>query len=253
MRLPILYFMIVVMLACSCGGKQEANMAPEQSTDSLVMFAGNDSVLYGLVCDGQTDTILVFLPIDNIGADPDTFIILDAFKTHKIFGQTDIGDKVAVVLNEQDSTMADMVINMNDLFNTWCYQEMPSLHLRADMRGKTDKQIIEDLPDSLRKLLSTPREYSMQINNDNSIRCFTNRRMMGSEGINIVNYPKMRHYREWSLMKDGRLLLKEMIPDTLGKLQLVGIDTTSLVLLSQDSLVLRCNDKLRSYYAKKKE
>ncbi len=252
MRLPFFSIIFLALLACSCSSKHKP--IPAKPTDvSQDVLTDSDSVHYGLVCDGQTDTILVFLPINDISSDPDTFNILKAVKERRLYGRMKIGDKVAVVLNDKDSTVADMVINMNDLFQTWCYQVMPTLHHRADMEGKTEKQAIANMPDSLRQLLSTPLEYTMVINSDNSVVCHGDRRMMQDEGNKFMNYPKVKHYRQWNLMKEGKLLLKEIALDTLGNQQLVGIDTASFVLLRKDTLVLCCNGKLCHFYAKKKE
>lgn len=252
---------MVALLTISCSGNSEATNETETTSDSLSLILEGDSTVYGLACDGCTDTILVFLPLNDVAADPDTFNILNATRNRHVFGRPEIGDNIAVVRNSKDSTVADYVINIKVLRNTWCYNIMPSLHMRADMEGRTEKQKIENLPDSIKEMLNTPREYSMQIKEDNVVRL----RPINRESFKdheAVDYPKVKRYGQWHIY-NGKLLLTEVAMDTLGNMRVANTDTCELVLLEKDSLVLKFFTKdesngtkessIHSYYTKKTE
>lgn len=256
MKQSIFFLFLAAALTWSCGSKPQETTDNEADTDPMVLEG--DSTVYGLACDGCTDTILVFLPADNIAADPDTFNILQATRRHRVFGRIKIGDNIAVVRNSKDSTVADFVINMERLGNSWAFQVMPTLHVRADMVGKTEKQILENLPDSIKELLNTPREYILQIKRDHTafVRGLT---QMNTEEDDAVDYPVVKHYGLWHLF-NGKLLLTETTIDTLGILRVLDTDTADFVLLDKDTLVLRFpstdnrqKGELRHFYPKTDE
>ena len=261
MRHFSIFLFILALLNMSCGGSNTETKVETDDNDTLTLNLEGDSTVYGLACDGCTDTILVFLPLDNISGDPDTFNILNATRKHHILGRPKIGDNIAVVRNSKDSTIADYVINMKTLRNTWCYKIMPTLHLRADMEGKTEKQKIDNLPDSIKEMLETPREYSMQMQEDNmvTLRAVNRESFKNHEA---VDYPKVKRYGRWNLY-NGKLLLTEIAMDTLGNLRIADTDTCELMLLEKDSLVLkffttdetngRKNSIIRSFYTKRSE
>ncbi len=59
------------VLTASCGSKQQQpNHDYADDAISLHKNLPGDSALYGLACDGCTDSVLVFLPYS--GGDPDT-------------------------------------------------------------------------------------------------------------------------------------------------------------------------------------
>jgi hypothetical protein len=251
MKHTVFLLLLVLGLMASCSSKQSESVTGISESDSLIGTLEGDSTVYGLVCDGFTDTILVFLPIDNIRVDPDTFNILNAMRRHRVFGQLKVGDNIAVVRNSQDTTIADYVIDMDDLQNTWCYQELPTLHERADMVGKTEKQKINNLPDSIRELLSVAREYVLQLKADQTVMAKGNFAFQEDEN-RLVDYPRIKHYGHWNLF-NGKLLLSELAFDSLGNAFVASIDTTELLLLKRDTLILRFKDTQRHYYPKKVE
>jgi len=247
MKQNLFVILAVLLFATACGQQTEKSNSMEEEIDSFTTVLEGDSTIYGLVCDGCTDTILVFLPIKNISANPDTFNILEATRQHRIFGQLNVGDKVAVVRCPADSTIANYVIDMKTLCNTWRYEALPTLHVRADMVGRTEKQMINNLPDSIRELLSIPREYTMQIKSDNTAM---SRGQFGQVEENaVVEYPPIKRYGQWHLF-NGKLLLMEIALDTLGATNIVSTDTTELILLESDTLVLKFKDEIRGYGVK---
>lgn len=68
MTKTILTIASALLLLAACG-KKEAPQA-EKATDNYLKRQPGDSTLYGLACDGTTDSLLVLLPYT--GADPDT-------------------------------------------------------------------------------------------------------------------------------------------------------------------------------------
>ena len=243
--------LLTAALNIACSSQQKEDSATELDIDSLALVLEGDSTVYGLVCDGHTDTILVFLPLNDIQSDPDTFNILNASRKRNVFGRLKIGDHVAVVRNQADSTVADFVIDTDDLQNTWCYEVLHTLHKRADMDGKTESQMIANLPDSLRELLLISREYGISIKGDHTMFAFGDpKKTVETEEDHVVDYPPLRHYGRWGLL-NGKLLMTVIEPDTLGQLQQVAIDTAEFVMMDRDTLVLRFNDGLRNYYRKK--
>ena len=75
-----------ILLASACSTKQESMPAKAEAAseaDAELRLEG-DSTIYGLACDGCNDTILILL--SRIEDDPDTFNILDASRSHHVFG-----------------------------------------------------------------------------------------------------------------------------------------------------------------------
>jgi hypothetical protein len=232
--------------ACLHEGKITPEKDENAMADSLSQPLSGDSTVYGLVCDGCTDTILIFLPLSNIAMNPDTFNILEAMRQHRVLGTPDVGDKVAIVRNGKDSMVADYVIDMNDLVATWSYQVLPTLHRRANMNGLSNQQAVKQLNDSLRQLLSIPQEYSLLLNVDNTARSTGHYR---HDDDSPVEYPRLKRYGEWQLY-NGKLLLTQIGLDTLGNRKKIETDTAELLLLGPDTLVLRFADGMQSYYRK---
>ena len=117
MKRTIIILAAAAMLlgACHSGTQTEKNSAVYNETVTLE----GDSTVYGLACDGCTDSLLVYLPFS--GGDPDTIDILNARIQRKVFGRPEVGDEVAFVLNASNKKVADLVININRLKGSWCY------------------------------------------------------------------------------------------------------------------------------------
>ena len=237
------------LLTTACGGGQKESVGTAEQQDSLSQVFEGDSTIYGLACDGCTDTILVFLPLEHIENTPDTFNILRATKRHRILGHLRVGHRIAVVTNAEDSTVADFVIDMEELRGMWCYQVMPTVKMRADMQGKTQKELVKQLPDSIREKYMVPREMGVQFKGDHTARSIGSYRQTEDDAESPVEYAKAKHYRQWRLY-NGKLLLTETSMDSLGNQYATHIDTADFVMLDRDTLVLRFNNELRGYYRK---
>lgn len=240
----LLYLALVLATAAACGKRSVAPIEAEQAISTETNVEG-DSTIYGLACDGCTDTILVFLP--RTGGDPDTFDILNASRQHHVFGHPMIGDRMAVVVNRENPKVADIVIDMEQFNGEWCYQVMPRLKERADLTAAMKKEM---LADSAIQQMMQPREYGFQIKSDYTARPIgQNYRTMSSDEETPVEYPELKRYREWRIY-NGRLILNETMRDSLGNQVVSSSDTADFVLMRRDTLVLRFTDGERGYYRK---
>ena len=237
--------MIAALALTGCGNRQEAGINEMQaSTESC------DQTVYGLACDGCNDTLVVFLRTPYDGSDPDTLQILDAVKKRRIMGKIRIGDKLAIIRSERDSTVAELVIVTEQLLGQWRHLVYPTLHQRADMEGNTEYQKIAQLPDSVKALLTIPKEYGLDIKNDNMIYvpgAFA--KSVTSDEESPVEYPIDAYYNEWKIF-NGRFVMLNCQADSTGEMQVVASDTADIELLEADSLVMRFKNSVRSYYRK---
>jgi hypothetical protein len=228
--------------ACHSGTQTEKNSTVYNETVTLE----GDSTVYGLACDGCTDSLLVYLPFS--GGDPDTIDILNARVQRKVFGRPEVGDEVAFVLNASNKKVADLVINIDRLKGSWCYQVMPKLRRRLRASADSVVQLPPDFPDSLRKKWFQPREYGLELQRDNIVRPIGTQ-TRGKEQQGPVEYPEMKRYREWHIY-NGHLLLMETRRDTTGARKTISTDTADIVVMRHDSLLLRFADHEQGYYRK---
>jgi hypothetical protein len=228
--------------ACHSGTQTEKNSTVYNETVTLE----GDSTVYGLACDGCTDSLLVYLPFS--GGDPDTIDILNARVQRKVFGRPEVGDEVAFVLNASNKKVADLVINIDRLKGSWCYQVMPKLRRRLGASADSMVQLPPDFPDSLKKKWFQPREYGLELQRDNMVRPI-GAQTRGREQQGPVEYPEMKRYREWHIY-NGHLLLMETRRDTTGARKTISTDTADIVVMRHDSLLLRFADHEQGYYRK---
>jgi hypothetical protein len=242
-----LFSMILVALlttACSSGN---APSTPEITAYNEEQPLPGDSTVYGLACEGCTDSLLVFLPFT--GGDPDTIDILNARVQRRVFGRPEIGDMVAVVLSANNKSEADIVINIDRLKGEWCYMVKPHLRPRAGASADSIVQLPPDFPDSLRQKWFQPREYGVEIRRDYTARPIGIQRSNADRQNGPVIYPEVKRYREWRIY-NGHLLLSEARRDTLGNQQITNTDTADIVFMRHDTLLLRFSDHEQGYYRK---
>lgn len=245
MKINTLFIAITALLFTACGAKQET-----PNNEQILTTEDNDKTIYGMACDGCNDTVVVFLRLPYNGSDPDTLQILDAVKQRHIMGKIRIGDKLAIMRNENDSTVADLVIVTEQLMGQWRHLVYPTLHQRADMEGNTVRQKIAQLPDSIKELLATPKEYGLDIRHDNMMfvpGSYT--KHVTSDEESPVEYPIAQFYNEWKIF-NGRFVMLHCAADSLGEMQTLASDTADVMLLEADSLILRFKDGVRNYYRK---
>ena len=235
-----LFFAIIAALMVACGSKQPKKDSTPSDAISMYKSMPGDSALYGLACDGCTDSILVFLPYS--GGDPDTFDIINCRQQHRMFGRPHIGDALAVMVNPENRQEALTVINIGTLVGQWCYMVKPTLHT---IDGK-----MPPIPDSIKKKLMVPVEYVLKLKADNTAT-MTGYRNRGGRTQSPAVYPEVHRYTDWYPM-NGRLIL---YADTIAGFTQEGdkpiTDTAEIVLLMRDSLILRIGDTEQSFYRKK--
>lgn len=216
---------LVALMTVACGGR----LQPQQQNDTIssrVLLPG-DSTLYGLACDGTTDSVLVLLPFS--GGNPDTLDIIQAREGHRIYGRPHIGDEMAVRFANDSTREVLMAVNVSSLQDEWCYMAYPTPR--------------RQLPDTIMKRLMVPVEYSLKIKRDGTVRASGMPRHQTSDERRPVDYPMLKRYATWRLY-NGRLIL---VPDSITQ---QSSDTADILMMRRDTLVLRFRDKEQAYYRK---
>ena len=250
MKKTVFFIFATMLLMIACGSNQQPTVTDvADDAISLKKNLPGDSALYGLACDGCTDSILVFLPYS--GGDPDTFDIINAFLQHRIYGRPRIGDELAVTVNPEDRDEALSVVNMEMLKGEWCYQVLPQLRTPESMHKRMQRRMIERMPDSLRQLMMTPREYSLRLKRDYTASARGGmRRRTTTDDMSPVEYPSIKRYTDWHFF-NGQLILKaDTVPGFSQEGDLPDIDTVQIRLLTADSLILEFSDHTQEYYRK---
>ncbi|SFO82485.1 lipocalin family protein [Prevotella sp. tf2-5] len=241
-----LFILLGTMLA-ACHQKQPIKRESTEPIHTHKNLPG-DSTLYGLACEGCTDSILVLLPFS--GGDPDTFDIINAFQSRHIYGRPCIGDELGVILNPEDKAEALMVVNIERLRGKWCYQVMPHFRNLDQMPDRVQKRMLSRIPDSVRQSLMVPREYGFQLKRGNIAQSFGGMRQTTTDHMSPVEYPAIRRYKEWRLYNGRLILTTDSIRLPKGKKGAPETDTADIIQLQRDTLVLKFKDHEQSYYRK---
>ena len=230
---------IVILLFCglvfACGQRGNVeNTVLEGDKDGLLE---GDSMVYGLACEGCNDSVVVLLPMD--GSDPVSYDIIEARLNQKVLGQMRVGDWIGLMRNAEDSTVADLVIDLDELKGTWCYVVMPKL--------------VKDVPDSIRDEYLIPREYGFSLKRQWMAQSVGYVREQKSvEDKSPVVYPRLLFFTGWHML-NGQLIVtsgefgKDEDSDDM-KIVSTRNDTCDILYLRDDSLVLGSDGVTRSYY-----
>lgn len=251
--------MMAFLMATACGGnrqKGDTEISDDNTAISTEKNMRGDSTLYGLACDGCTDSIIVLLP--NSGGNPDTFDIINATLRRQVFGKARIGDKLAVTVNPEDSGEALRVIDLDVLKGSWCFKQIPKLRDISKMPKRLQRRILEEMSDSEKTALLIPREVGYQFKREYVVYPIGNdRRANTTDDQSMVEYTPIARYSEWRIF-NGRIILKSAMPAMLDADSAKHrkpheiCDTADLMLLQEDSLVLRFKDGDKSFYRKRK-
>lgn len=212
-----------------------------------------DKTVYGLACEGCSDSTIVLLP--NDGSDPVSYNIIEAKQRNNVMGKPKIGDWLGLVVNERDSMVADFVVDLDELKGTWCYIVMPKMRDYENMSKKMQERLVRDMPDSVKATYMIPREYGFSLKRQWTASSVGYVRQKSSlEDESPVVYPQLRYFTEWHIW-NGKLVMTSGEPDWMsmeksGKLTINNLqqDTCDIVYLSGDSLVLASDGSQRSYY-----
>lgn len=242
----ILACCLAVMLCAACSSRYKGD---KSAIDKTVKAKG-DNMIYGLACDGSSDSTIVFLP--NTGGDPVTYNIVKAVKEKRVFGHPEIGDWIGLLLNPDNQHEATMIIDLDQLKGTWTYQVMPKL---KESKTKSAQQIEAELTDSMRQILFVPREYGFSLKRHFSASSVGFVYKGNSlEDESIVEYPPVPHYTAWHPY-NGRLVMtldtmdanRQRLPENKIK-----YDTLDFVYMQNDSLALRfSNSEIVGFHRQK--
>lgn len=252
----ILYSIVLIFsasaLILSCGGSDKNDPKAAQGEGMLTrdMLLEGDKTVYGLACEGCTDSVVVLLPMD--GSDPIRYDIIDATRLGKVLGKPNVGDWIGVVLNEKDSTVADMVIDLDELKGTWCYIVMPQMKDYESMSPRLQARMMRDMPDSVKETYLIPREYGFTMGRHWTAGSVGYVQESTLDNDNPVVYPPLGYFTEWHIW-NGKLVVtsgKPTYPEGKDEMVLTEIryDTCDIVYLKDDSLVLASDGMTRSYY-----
>ena len=246
--------LVTVVLLIACGRPSADQDKDEQPFVTRSYEAVGDSMLYGLACDGCTDTVLVLLP--DSGGDPVNYNILQAMREHKVFGRPTIGDKMAVLVNPDNPTELLLAIDLEQVKGTWYYVEMPQLRHHRDSSAAPLVQLSKEdqlRMDSMLRELMVPREYSYSLKRDFTVSSAGGHpRSSSLDRESPVVYPPMKRYTEWHVF-NGKIIFTYggyFNPSNNDSVALVN-DTAEFVLLRRDSMALRFADRIQGFTLKR--
>lgn len=243
-----LFYTILAVVALgtviACSSKDHEETATPASEEE-----GVDSMVYGLVCDGTNDSVIVLLKFT--GEDPVTYNIETAKVAGKVIGQMQIGDWIGLLPNPQDTTEATMAVDLDQLKGTWTYQVLPTWKDASKMSARALRNKMAEMPDSLRQAYLVPREYGFTLKRSSvaSPVGFV-MRTHSLEDDSPVEYPAVKNYTKWKC-RNGKLILTSTDRSALVasakeedasakeiKAPKETKDTLFFVMMTQDSLIL---------------
>ena len=245
-KITTLFILAAMIVFAACGRNDKP------SADDVKNAADPDKMVYGLACDGCSDSVIVFMPF-NLGdslfySDPISLNIVEAMKKKQVFGHPEIGDWLGVMINPDNPAEATLVIDLDQLKGTWTYQVMPTL---KQMVTKSEAQIEAELTDSMRAVLFIPREYGFSLKRHHqasTVGYIYKGNDLQDESL--VEYPDVPRFTGW-YTHNGKLIL---VGDTLDAKHnrlpdaKVKRDTAEFVYMQEDSLVLRFPKKTFSFH-----
>ena len=243
--LSIVIISIIIGLIAACHSQQPVD--EEQVNVGTSTSIEGDSTLYGLACDGCTDTVLVFLP--GKGGDPITYNILDATKKGRIIGHPTVGDWVAVILNKEDTMVADMVIDLDQLKGTWVELAYPTVKERIK-EVAIDEEMQKHM-DSLVQAMMKPVEMGFSLKRHYQAQTVGRRRRSAQpDEDSPVIYPEIKNYIQWHVI-NGQLVLtsQNRSQNDTVKGETVN-DTADFIFMTRDSLRLRFKEGEKGFYRK---
>lgn len=243
-------------LLAACVAKPDATPSVEDldetadKPNSQQLLEG-DSTIYGLACEGCNDSVVVLLPDDN--ADPVTYNVLEATRRNRVLGRMKVGDWIALVRNPEDTTVADLVLDLDELKGTWCYVVMPHPRGYENMTPAEEARTLAQMPDSVKKQFLIPREYG-----------FTLKRQWTAQSVGYVRqqsalvdkspvvYPPLGYFMEWHILNGQLVMTSGEFRKQPGTENMTAVpsrmDTCAIELLTADSLVLSSEGMTRGYY-----
>ena len=260
MKIKYLFFatFAAILTMISCGQKEDSSDSVSISSVDVSKDIVGDSMIYGLACEGTSDSNIVVYPFS--GGDPIKYSCIDAHKNHRIIGHPEIGDWVGLVLDKEDTTVATMVVNLDQLKGTWTYTVMPTFkdfkHLSKRMQKKMESRLMEQMPDSEKALYMVPREYGFSLKRSHNAEPVGRVRQSASvDEDSPVEYPAVKQYAQWFSWNGKLILVSQMRhikteDNKDAKPPKPTFDTLEYVMLTNDTLVLMHNGVIQGYHRK---
>ncbi len=245
----LLLITAILVLFSGCGTKEEQK--PEKTIGLSTNIEG-DSTLYGLACDGCTDSVLVFL--SGKGGDPVTYDIIDARKRQHIIGHPNVGDWVCLIVNGKDKKKADLVIDLDQLKGEWVNLEKP-VRRESAFEGSMPKMDEETKAalDSMLEQQMKPVEIGFALKRSYTAQPIGNQYSRNQSKESPVIYPTPKRYTEWHIF-NGKLVLTERrrnLDNSQAVEEKPKSDTVDILLMTRDTLRIRYKDGTEKGYYRK--
>lgn len=238
-------FLLAAVLLASC---YDTAATGDQGAISKEVRQKGDKTVYGLACDGCSDSVIVVLR--NEGGDPVRYNIVNAMKRKQVFGDIEIGDELAVVVNPKNAHEALEVINLEQLKGTWTFQVLPKLKPSAT---KTEEQIMAEMSDSMKQVLFVPREYGFTLKAHHLASPVGYVQKQNTlEDESPVEYPAVTVYTGWHIFNGWLYIYKDTVDEQGDRIPAdsVGHDDGKMVYLSTDSMAALFGKKVMQYHRK---
>ena len=253
LHFPILCLCLSTMIML--GGCRKSAEKIDDETETLFVDDApeikGDSMVYGLSCDGTSDSVVVIWPFTG---DPITLSTIDAKENKRIIGKPEIGDWIGVMLDPEDSTCATMVVNLDELKGTWTYPVMPVMKELQNMSRRAQRRMMAHIDDSIKNNFMIPREYGFTLKRSHNAQAVG--RVMRSNSLeddSPVVYPPVQNYTKWYMLNGNLVLISKEggMPGVTGaKKATYTLDTLELVSLSNDSLILKNHGNRYGFHRK---
>lgn len=255
MRNSAIFLILLSLLTLFACGKREHKHTKEQPRNAKIEL--KDGMLYGLACEGCNDTFVVIIPTYDLEARPMTFNVMSAFKRHKVIGKLEPGDWCAVLPNKKDSTIADMVINMDLVKGKWVHLVMP------EEKENARAMILHENPDanvdSIINSYMIPVERGFELKRQGRAATVGTNFLGNNDQEKPVIYPSGSSYASWKvaygqiIFSEADSIIDPKDPDMVRKIPNKNCerDTCELVMLLKDSLQISYKGKISSYYRAK--
>ncbi len=254
LKLSAIAALLALLALAACNGKNAKQ--PRSATNQLPERLKGDRTVYGLACEGCSDSVIVLLPED--GSDPIRYNCVLAKRNQKVQGKMKIGDWICVVPNAGDNRIADLAVDLDDLKGIWCYVVMPKLKDAETMSRSAQARAMAAMPDSIKETYMIPREYGFYLKRQWECQSVGYVGTQNSfEDESPVVYPPLSFFMGWRIW-NGKLITISGLPviskDENGQ-STINIrnerrDTCDIDYLMGDSLVLSSDGISRSYYRK---
>ena len=239
----------------SCRHRSQISNREETTlTDEPMEEIKGDSMIYGLSCDGSSDSVIVIWPFYG---NPISYSCIEAKMQGHIIGKPQIGDWIAIMVNPEDTTEATFVINLDQLKGTWTYPVLPVMKELQNMSHRMQRRMMANMPDSVKQTYFIPREYGFTLKRSNKAQA-VGRIMRSStlEDDSPVQYPEVKNYKQWNML-NGKLILvsgeRTMMPKKSHekhKKPKNVIDTLEFIYMDDDSLILKHHGERIGFHRK---